>query len=110
MPIDYSLYAPDWFTRIRPAILHRAGQCCEGSPKHPDCRAQNYEPHPVTGSKVVLTIAHVDQNRDNNDFDNLRAWCQRCHLSHDRRHHIEKSHRNRMRDMGHKDLLEEEDL
>jgi hypothetical protein len=46
--------------RIRAEILLRAGNRCEGSPAYPDCRVGNYERHPVTGSKVVLTIAHLD--------------------------------------------------
>lgn len=83
MPIDYSDYPANWFTEIRPTIIARANNCCEGSPKFPECRAENYKPHPVTGSKVILTIAHVDHDVENNDANNLRAWCQRCHLAHD---------------------------
>lgn len=29
MPINYKLYAPNWKTKIRPAILARANNCCE---------------------------------------------------------------------------------
>jgi hypothetical protein len=37
MPIkDWSLYPKDWKTVIRPAILKRAGNCCE------ECGVQNY--------------------------------------------------------------------
>jgi hypothetical protein len=36
---------------------------------------------------VVLTIAHLDHTPENCDPDNLRAWCQRCHLTYDRDHH-----------------------
>jgi len=32
---------------------------------------------------VVLTIAHLDQDRSNNDPYNLAALCQRCHLGFD---------------------------
>jgi hypothetical protein len=32
---------------------------------------------------VVLTIAHLDHIPENCDFDNLRAWCQRCHNTYD---------------------------
>lgn len=32
---------------------------------------------------VVLTVAHVDHNEANNDPENLRALCQRCHLKLD---------------------------
>lgn len=34
--------------------------------------------------RVILTVAHLDQNINNNDPSNLRAFCQRCHLNHDR--------------------------
>jgi 5-methylcytosine-specific restriction endonuclease McrA len=34
--------------------------------------------------KVILTIAHLDQQPENNDPSNLKALCQRCHLAHDR--------------------------
>lgn len=94
MPIDYSRYPPNWKRQIRPAILERAGHRCEGSPRFPDCRAVNYRPHPVTGSRVILTIAHLDHITGNNDPDNLRAWCQRCHLRHDAKLHAETRRRN----------------
>jgi len=32
---------------------------------------------------IVLTIAHLDHNPQNNDFENLAALCQRCHNRHD---------------------------
>lgn len=64
---------------IRAAILARAGNRCEGSPLWPDCRAENGQPHPVTGSRTVLTIAHLVHTPENCDPTNLRAWCQRCH-------------------------------
>lgn len=94
MPIDYSKYPKDWFNKIRPAILLRANHSCEGSPRYPDCRAHNNHPHPATGSQVVLTIAHLDHNIDNNEPDNLRAWCQRCHLTYDAKHHAQTRRRN----------------
>lgn len=37
--------------------------------------------------KVVLTVGHVDHDPRNNANENLRAWCQRCHLAHDHEHH-----------------------
>jgi len=41
---------------------------------------------------VVLTVAHLDHDRDNFDVQDsrLRALCQRCHLNHDRPHNIIK--------------------
>ena len=93
MPIDYSNYPANWKTEIRPAILARAGNQCEGSPLYPDCRARNGDPHPVTGSKVVLTIAHMDHTPANCEPRNLRAWCQRCHLTYDAAHRARERRR-----------------
>jgi len=75
-------YPPNW-KEIRKRILERAGNCCEGSPAYPDCRAANGGFHPVTGSKVVLTIAHLDHDESSDDETRLRAWCQRCHNTYD---------------------------
>ena len=87
MPIDYKDYHPKWTLIVR-LIRKRSGNACEGSPKFPDCRAINYKPHPVTGSKVILTTAHMDRNKDNNLFSNLRHLCQKCHLNHDISQHV----------------------
>ena len=86
-PENRRRYPVDW-KAIRGSILTRAGAHCEGSPKYPDCRAFQYGRHPVTGSRVVLTIAHLDHTPENNDPSNLRAWCQRCHLAYDQAHHV----------------------
>ena len=87
MPIkDWSRYPKNW-REIRHVILERAGHCCEGSPTYPDCRARNHEPHPVSGKRVVLTIAHLDHQPEHCDPANLRAWCQRCHVTYDAKHH-----------------------
>lgn len=85
-PENRARYPKNW-KEIRVRILKRASDCCEGSPDFPDCRAVNGERHPETGSKVVLTIAHRDHIPENNADDNLRAWCQRCHLNYDKHHH-----------------------
>lgn len=53
----------------------------------PRCAAVHGEPHPVTDSDVVLTVAHLDHDPANNERSNLRAMCQRCHLAYDREHH-----------------------
>lgn len=78
-PEDRDRYPANW-GEIRREILDRARDCCE------ECGALNYQPHPVTGSKVVLTIAHLDHTPENCDQNNLRAWCQKCHNSYDAPH------------------------
>lgn len=81
-PENRHRYPADW-KAIRASILERAGHCCEGSPAYPDCRAKNGAIHDRTGSKVVLTIAHLDHVPENCDPSNLRAWCQLCHNTYD---------------------------
>lgn len=72
MPCDYSKYPKDW-KEIRAKILKRDGHKCRF------CFAANYQPHWATGSRVILTIAHLNHDvRDNRDY-NLAALCQRCH-------------------------------
>ena len=97
MSMDRKKYPPDW-EAISLRIRTRAGWRCEGSPAYPDCRAEQGQPHPVTGSKVVLTVAHYpDHNPANCDDSNLHANCQRCHLAMDRDHHALNAARTRRR-------------
>lgn len=39
--------------------------------------------------RVVLGMAHLDQNPANNADDNLKFLCQWCHLNYDKLHHHE---------------------
>ena len=92
MPIDYKEYPDNWKEISEYIRFHRAGNKCE------TCGAKNYEPHLITGSKVILTVAHINHqkmdvryNPDHYDPDdednNLVAECQRCHLWRDRKQH-----------------------
>lgn len=92
-PENRRLYPPDW-PAISRAVKRRAAWRCQGSPAYPDCRAPHGQPHPVTGSQVVLTTAHLDHNPANCADDNLRAWCQRCHLTYDAPHHARNRRAN----------------
>ena len=104
-PENKARYPDNWKSEVRPAILERADNRCEGSPDYPDCRAVNYEPHPVTGSKVVLTIAHLDHQPENCEPDNLKAWCQRCHLNYDKDHHAISRQDSKEKESGQTSLL-----
>jgi hypothetical protein len=84
-PENRARYPADW-KAIVAAIRTRSGNVCEGSPAYPDCRAVNGQPHPVTGSRVVLTTAHLDHVPENCGHENLRHWCQRCHNTYDAPH------------------------
>lgn len=72
MPIDYSKYPKNW-KEIRAKVRERSGGFCEL------CNAENGKPHWKTGSKVVLTVAHLNQNINDNRPYNTLDLCQRCH-------------------------------
>lgn len=85
-------YPRCWMDISKRIRVERAGNRCEG------CGAENYQYHPETGSRVVLTVAHLDHNPANCDGmdkglpmlpkekSNLRAWCQKCHNGYDAKH------------------------
>ena len=73
-----SRYPADWKLRSRFVRSIRARNRCEW------CGAENGRPHPQTGSRVVLTCAHVHDDRpEASGLLNLAALCQRCHNRHD---------------------------
>ena len=82
MPIKDPSRYPDNWGEIRERILQRAGNRCEGSLVYPDCRVENHSINP-RGSRVVLTIAHLNHKPEDCRPDNLRAWCQLCHNTYD---------------------------
>lgn len=128
MPISKEnkrLYPPrQRWKAIRERIMARAGGCCE------KCGREDGEVHCVandgawcciggdrwtseTGqpldpkeepvyhvTKTVITISHGDHDPRNNADDNLRALCQRCHLTHDAKHHASSARRTRSRKRG----------
>lgn len=89
-------YHPKW-QLIRRLIARRAGYSCEW------CGAMDRLPHPVTGSKVICTVAHVAQNRKQNRFWLLAFLCQRCHLNWDRAFH----QRSKNYGKGHRECMPE---
>lgn len=97
-PENKARYPKNW-KEIRAVILNRAGHKCE------TCGAENYKPHPVTGLRVVLTIAHLDHTPENNDPENLRALCQKCHLAYDHQHHRENAAETRLTKTGQMKLI-----
>lgn len=94
------LYPPNWreiSSRIR---FERADGACEF------CKiAYHGEPHPVTGSTVVLTVAHLDHDEANCADENLAAMCQRCHLTYDALHHAKNAAESRRRKLNNLDLF-----
>ena len=101
--VNAKRYPRNW-KEIRAAILARAENRCEGSPKYLNCCAENGKLHPTTGSLVVLTIAHLDHTPENCDPANLRAWCQQCHNAYDREHRNRNAWQTRRERLGNHEL------
>ena len=53
-----------------------------------------------TSVVIVLTIAHLDHDVTNNEFSNLKALCQKCHLYLDRDLHKKNSKETRNKKKG----------
>lgn len=108
-PENRARYPKDWKI-ISLEVREAAGWRCEGSPAYPDCRAVNAEPHPSTGSRVVLTVGHLNHTPEDcgepGNRPNLKAWCQRCHLTYDAKHHGENAARTRRARSPQGDLLD----
>jgi len=108
MPIkaeNRARYPKDW-KQIVARIRARSGNMCEGSPAYPDCRVPNGHLHPVTASKVVLTVAHLDHQPENCVDENLRHWCQRCHNTYDQPHRRKNAAATNRAKKAAKDLFE----
>lgn len=82
---DPKKYPPNWYSEIRPRILKRAGNKCEL------CGIKNYALS-KRGTKVILTIAHLDHDPENWEVkdERLMALCQACHLNYDNNRHVAK--------------------
>lgn len=99
-PENRARYPKDW-----PAISKAAkeaaewrcacrGECGRGT--HTGrCPNRHGQPAYGTGSKVVLTTAHLDHTPENCDPANLVPMCQGCHLHYDREHHQQTRARTR---------------
>jgi 5-methylcytosine-specific restriction endonuclease McrA len=101
MPFQKERYPENW-KKISLTIRNRENWQCKW------CGAKNGKPHPVTGSKVILTVAHLGtvhadgtpgDKHDKMDVrpENLAALCQRCHLNFDRDEHAANAAKTRRR-------------
>jgi glyoxylase-like metal-dependent hydrolase (beta-lactamase superfamily II) len=114
MPINYSEYHPKWSLISRLIRYRRAGNKCEQChvPNHafvnrnPDgswrfamslAAKSEYEQYGwkvrelarhLECTYIILTVAHLDHNKRNNRFSNLKCLCQRCHFAHDRKDNV----------------------
>lgn len=118
MPCDHRRYHPDWKSIVR-QIKDQAGDCCEfcGAPNRVEV-ARNVSGEwmpedelermnstdgwlwlgtfdPLPPVRIVLTVAHLDHDVNNNDPCNLRALCQKCHLAWDHERRMAKAAQTR---------------
>ena len=118
MPFKKELYAKDW-KQISLRIRERAGQQCEwcgvangaigARDKYGDWHEEDAIHHMNSDCgrelfgefpdmiRIVLTVAHMDHNTANNEDGNLKALCQKCHLSYDAKHHARNAAKTRER-------------
>jgi len=98
-PENKQRYPKDWKLRSRFVRFYRAKNRCEW------CDVENYQIHPITGSKVILTTAHIyDHRPEKSNLLNLAALCQRCHLNHDRKLHAATRRMNKKKESGQYEL------
>jgi 5-methylcytosine-specific restriction endonuclease McrA len=72
-PERKKLYPDNW-EKISSLVKEKAGWKCEL------CHAEQQKPHPITGSIVILTVHHINNDPTDNRKINLIVLCQRCHL------------------------------
>lgn len=92
MPMNKKLYPPDW-SELRVKVLERAGNKCEL------CGKKNYSLSDK-GTRVVLTVHHIDNQKSRRNLINLIALCNKCHLRLDLEHHIENAKKTRLEKSG----------
>lgn len=102
-PSEKARYPKDW-QAIRESILDRAeGRCeCAGecglhrtTPGPRRCCEVDRTPAVWARGRIVLTVAHLDHQPENNAPSNLKAMCQRCHLRYDAKHHARNAQATR---------------
>jgi hypothetical protein len=113
-PENRHRYPANW-KQIRARIQVRAGDKCEecGVPNgayriRSGPNAGEWTTDPMQGetwiccdeekvTRIVCTTSHTNHHAEDVRDENLRFLCQRCHLRHDRQHHIESAYASRRR-------------
>lgn len=104
-PENLARYPKDW-KQVVQRVRERSGGRCEFEVAGERCTARQGEPHPITGSTVVLTVAHLDHTPENCDMANLKDSCQRCHNRYDLPHRRKNAEKTRRAKLAAKDLFD----
>lgn len=109
-PENRGRYPGDWSVISECVRFGRAQGRCEcrgecGRPTHhldTDGRCRNRHGRRAyrTGARVVLTTAHLNHTPEDCRPENLRAYCQGCHVHHDAPHHAQTRHRTRAAELA----------
>lgn len=67
-------YPKNW-EEIRQEVIKNAEYTCQ------ECGREGATINENTGSEVILTVHHIDENPGNNERENLICLCQGCHLA-----------------------------
>lgn len=106
--MDRSRYPNNWDEIANRLIVERAGLRCEWD----GCTAQNAQPHPMTGSLVVLAACHTcDCEPKCGDAAHLLVLCQMHHNRLDARQRVNtagETRRTRLVDAGQQWLFKAE--
>jgi len=92
MPMNKKDYPVNW-KELSAETRKKAGNKCELCGKPNGSLSDR-------GTKVVLTVHHIDGNKLNNKPLNRIALCQKCHLRLDLAHHIEEAQKTRLKKSG----------
>ena len=100
-PENRNRYPADWreiSQRIRFVRAQRRCECegeCGRGTHTGRCPNIHGQPAYGTGSKVVLTVAHLNHTPEDCRDENLRAMCNGCHLHYDIEHHMQTAAQSR---------------
>lgn len=73
-----------WFDAEAAAWRDGTGIQCEAIPSYAEIADR------ARITRVVLATAHRNHDTSDNRPANLAAWCQRCHMLHDRAEHLRR--------------------
>jgi len=93
-------YPANWNDTIRPKALEKANyRCSKCNVVHRFCyvfdengkrykinksEIQEYKEAGLKAYQVFLQVAHLDNDPNNNEEENLRVFCAKCHLANDK--------------------------